>query len=566
MITYNQQACIKQAMESVLAQQTDFAMELNIFNDASTDNTDEVIREVISSHPGGNRVNYYLHEKNIGLSSNYIYSIKNCHGKYVAICEGDDYWTDKTKLQKQVDFMEQNPEYSLCFHEGLIVNTATNEYTVYPVLKETRFDVSTFFDIVTIPMASVVFRNNSNIHFLPGHLQMDFNLLCTLLMQGPAFFIREIMSVYRVHENAATFHHFTAGYLKARITHLGIEAKYPSFSLPVRKEIAHMYLTHLLILVTHFRKEVTTGEIVGYLRKSIQLQKKPRSYYSEYKQVVTSLSPALGRISSYFNLKRMMHFFKKVYDKLTVRGFRDQLLYEIKTSQKEVGFLKEQLFINNPVMVIGGMKMYLPLFYTDHIQKIIYQTRNFYELETLEFLRLHYKQFDHIIDIGSNVGNHMLYYCGNLKPQKVRCFEPNSFIREQLLQNIALNHLDKLVTVHSCALGAANGNGTQTGFTLNNTGMNRIDLVTEQEDAANAVEIRSLDDLQIEHANFIKIDVEGFEAEVLQGAEQTIKRTKPVIMVEVFDNNRQQVEALLQSFGYRKFFTLEEYNDIYVPE
>jgi glycosyltransferase involved in cell wall biosynthesis len=63
MITYNQQACIKQAMESVLAQQTDFAMELNIFNDASTDNTDEVIREVISSHPGGNRVNYYLHEK-----------------------------------------------------------------------------------------------------------------------------------------------------------------------------------------------------------------------------------------------------------------------------------------------------------------------------------------------------------------------------------------------------------------------------------------------------------------------------------------------------------------------
>lgn len=259
-------------------------------------------------------------------------------------------------------------------------------------------------------------------------------------------------------------------------------------------------------------------------------------------------------------------FFKKLFNKLTLRNYRDQLLQQQNSNRAELTRLYNQVFLNNPVLVMQHIKIYLPLFYVDHIQKTIYQTHNFYEAETLEFLKLHYKSFDHIVDIGSNIGNHILYYCSNLQAKKVYAFEPNQVNLETLRKNVALNYLDNTVTVYPVALGAANGKAVQSDFSLSNTGMNKVANITSDEHTGNTVEMNSLDHFNFKKIDFIKIDVEGFEAEVLQGAEQTIKRTKPVIMVEVFDSNHQQVEALLQSFGYRKFFTLEEYNNIYVPE
>lgn len=564
MITYNQQGYIKQAVESVLAQKTSFDFELNIFNDASTDDTDAAIREIMDTHPRGKLINYHLHPRNIGLSANYIFSIQHCNGKYAAICEGDDYWTDYSKLQKQVEFLEKNPAYYLCFHQGLRVNTVTNEYSVYPQLDMQHFDVTTFFDIVTIPMASVVFRNNSNIYFRHGHSQMDFMLLCSLLMQGPVFFIEEIMSVYRIHGKAATFNHFSGTYLKKRVADLGEEAEMPEFNTAVRKEIAHMYVTHVLIAITNFRKEFTGKEVAGYLAKSMRLKKRPQSYSKEYKKIFVSLSPILAAISSIFNIRQMKHFFKKVYDKLTVRGFRDQVVYEIQESKKELNTLNERLFLNNPVMPIGGVKFYLPLFYTDHIQKIIYTSRNFYEIETLEFLRLHYHRFNYIIDVGSNMGNHVLFYCQNLNPKKVYCFEPNEINRTTLQKNIELNRLDDIVTVYPVALGEEVGKGIETNFWLKNTGMNRISKISPEDNNENSIEIKRLDDFNIQQVDFIKIDVEGFEVAVLKGAAQTIRKYKPVLMIEVFETNRTEVDELLNNFGYKKLITLEVYNDIYV--
>jgi hypothetical protein len=80
-----------------------------------------------------------------------------------------------------------------------------------------------------------------------------------------------------------------------------------------------------------------------------------------------------------------------------------------------------------------------------------------------------------------------------------------------------------------------------------------------------AIDIRSLDDFELAKIDFIKIDVEGFETDVLLGAAQTIERCKPVILIEVFENSREKVNKLMEQYGYRKFITLEEYNCIYVP-
>lgn len=119
MITYNHEKFIKEALESVFSQKTNFQYEIIISNDCSTDNTDEVIKKIIDKNENGNLINYTNHKNNKGMIPNFLWSIQQAKGKYIALCEGDDYWTDPYKLQKQVDFLEANPDYSI--HSGLAI-------------------------------------------------------------------------------------------------------------------------------------------------------------------------------------------------------------------------------------------------------------------------------------------------------------------------------------------------------------------------------------------------------------------------------------------------------------
>lgn len=258
--------------------------------------------------------------------------------------------------------------------------------------------------------------------------------------------------------------------------------------------------------------------------------------------------------------------FKRFFHRLSLKTYREDIRQNQLKLIEEIKELHQQLFVSNPVLVVQNVKMYLPLFYVDHIQKGIYQSRNFYEIETLEFLRLHYKSFDHVVDIGTNIGNHMLYYCSNLSAKSVICFEPNTFNRSTLQKNIELNYLEKQVTVYPFAIGEVAGKGVQTNFSFGNTGMNRVDKVSgETTSSTDSIDIRSLDSFHLQAVDFMKIDVEGFEADVLKGSAATIQRCKPVVMIEVFESNRPEVDALMQAYGYRCFITLEEYNSIYVP-
>ena len=121
MITYNHEKFIKEALESIFSQKTNFHYELIISNDCSTDNTDEVIKKIIDKNENGSLINYTNHHKNKGMIPNFLWSIQQAKGKYIALCEGDDYWVDPYKLQKQVDFLEANPDYSI--HSGLAITS-----------------------------------------------------------------------------------------------------------------------------------------------------------------------------------------------------------------------------------------------------------------------------------------------------------------------------------------------------------------------------------------------------------------------------------------------------------
>ena len=122
-ITYNHEKFIKRAIDSVLMQTTDYDVEIILGDDCSVDKTTIICQDYEKKY---NNVHLLKRDKNIGMNANWMDTIRSATGKYIALLEGDDYWIDKNKLQKQVDFLENNKDYVLCSHELYLDNPYLN--------------------------------------------------------------------------------------------------------------------------------------------------------------------------------------------------------------------------------------------------------------------------------------------------------------------------------------------------------------------------------------------------------------------------------------------------------
>ena len=122
--TYDHESCIERALESVLSQQTDFTWELVVAEDCSADRTRGIVQAVADRH--GERVRLLLRERNLGPVGNFVDALAHCRGEYVALLDGDDYWTSPRKLQRQVDLLDARPGLSACTHDAMIVDAAGN--------------------------------------------------------------------------------------------------------------------------------------------------------------------------------------------------------------------------------------------------------------------------------------------------------------------------------------------------------------------------------------------------------------------------------------------------------
>lgn len=121
MITYNHEKYIAEAIESALMQKTSFKYEIVIGEDCSTDQTRETVLEYATRY--ADKVKPIYQERNVGANKNAASVREACKGKYIALLEGDDYGIDPLKLQKQVDFLEAHPDFSICFHRAKKVDT-----------------------------------------------------------------------------------------------------------------------------------------------------------------------------------------------------------------------------------------------------------------------------------------------------------------------------------------------------------------------------------------------------------------------------------------------------------
>ena len=196
MITYAHENYIEQAINAVLMQECDFEVELIITNDCSPDNTDGVIKKIIKNHPRSSWIKYIKHDKNIGMMTNFVFTFNEARGKYIAICEGDDYWTDPNKLQKQVDFLENNSEFSLVGHWA--VNS--NNKTIGVFDKEDFAFEDIYFRTLPIPTASFVFRNNIEIpKWIKEVYGGDRALIFLCANSGKLKVLPFVGSYYRIH-------------------------------------------------------------------------------------------------------------------------------------------------------------------------------------------------------------------------------------------------------------------------------------------------------------------------------------------------------------------------------
>ena len=200
MIAYNHEQFIEEAVVNVLNQQTDFDFELIIANDCSTDQTDAIINKIIATHPAGNKIRYLHQKTNQGANRNFVSAFNLSSAKYIAMCEGDDYWTDAYKLQKQVDFLENNSKYAGVAHQVSILNDIDHTTTVIEN-NLSEVDRKSILEKNVISTLSLVFRNNI---ILPKWLSEvkvgDFVLHMLNLKKGRLYFVLpENMGVYRIH-------------------------------------------------------------------------------------------------------------------------------------------------------------------------------------------------------------------------------------------------------------------------------------------------------------------------------------------------------------------------------
>ena len=201
-ITYNHENYIRECLEGSINQINYYDYEIVISDDKSSDNTLQICLEYASKYP--NLIRILPSESNLGMIGNWIKSISNCKGEYIALCEGDDYWTDPYKLQKQVDFLEENPSYVMSFHNRFLVDNFNKKLDFddkYPyskkILTQEEMICGSYAPTQTLVCLNAALKE------LPKNIRVfnvDTFLIAWLGQFGKAYFHEDIMpSAYRIH-------------------------------------------------------------------------------------------------------------------------------------------------------------------------------------------------------------------------------------------------------------------------------------------------------------------------------------------------------------------------------
>lgn len=204
MITYNHAAFVGKAIESVLMQETDDEWELVIGDDASGDGTTEIVRRYAEKHP--DRIRASFARRNRGMMGNLAETMAQCRGRYVALLEGDDYWTDARKLKIQSLRLDSNPGSAVCAHNAVLLDVDGSERSYCDASQPAQTGFDDLLQGDTVPTCSVMYRRDA-VPTIPewcmGLGMGDWPLLLLATQRGTLSYSPETMGVYRRHGSGA---------------------------------------------------------------------------------------------------------------------------------------------------------------------------------------------------------------------------------------------------------------------------------------------------------------------------------------------------------------------------
>lgn len=218
--TYQHVNYIRQCLDGILMQKTTFPIEVLLGDDESTDGTREICIKYAQKHPDKIRLFLHQRENNIKINGtptgrfNFMYNLYSARGKFTALCEGDDYWTDPLKLQKQVDFLEANDEFAICFHQVQQLNQFNGTTFVYPDIEVDRiYNIQDYIKNNLTAACSIIFKKDKLGEMPDWFSELPFGDLGLILFvmhnsNKKGMVLRGSMAVYRIHEKGihGSFH------------------------------------------------------------------------------------------------------------------------------------------------------------------------------------------------------------------------------------------------------------------------------------------------------------------------------------------------------------------------
>lgn len=242
-VTYNHEPYIADALDGFLMQETNFAFEIIVRDDYSTDKTAAIVKQYADKYPNIIKPIFESSNQYSKGIQPFPAVMNRSTGKYIAICEGDDYWTSSVKLQRQIDFLEQNPDYSLIFH-----NAEIKDYDQNGIVIDTRLhtknipsgEVTVAQILMTkiVPTASVVLRNvDLSYYFSKKYPVGDTPLFMFMAKFGRLYYSDEITSVYRL---------LTTGMVKSQLSTMKKHSAFIPYYKDLQKEFSEFDIDDII--------------------------------------------------------------------------------------------------------------------------------------------------------------------------------------------------------------------------------------------------------------------------------------------------------------------------------
>ena len=294
MVTYNHEKFIARALNSVLMQEVNFEYEIILGEDCSVDNTRKIVLAFQNKYP--DKIRLHLHDKNIGAYENFSACFKACKGDYIALLEGDDYWTSPYKLQKQVNFLDKNPDFAICFTRTEVFYEDRKKWS-YHSPGNGQKEVSTIEDLLVenfMQTCSVMFRNGLIRDFPEwlSHLKLgDWPFHILNAQYGKIMYLPEIMSAYRIHAGSKWSSHSQVFRCRETIKMLEYINQYLEFK----------YDTILTSSIRHYSEKIDT---------------------------LLSGASVKNRIKELFNMKRYIYFITFI-KKYGIKAFLNKIIEKI---------------------------------------------------------------------------------------------------------------------------------------------------------------------------------------------------------------------------------------------